>query len=132
MLFHALLIGVERRHCGVFLQLPCKVLVSFWGGCICTCEMVKEKVCGQRKITENEVCRDICFLLFWLFIFFPSECLLDLSSVMQEVTQSSEQSQVMYCICLNHPSLLPLTLRVCWRLKLKLRFLNQCLELGKT
>lgn len=36
---------------------------------------------------------------------FPSECLLDLSSVMQEVTQSSEQSQVMYCICFSHPSL---------------------------
>lgn len=62
-----------------------------------------------RKITEGEVCEDIFLLPTLVVIYhFPFECLLDLTSVMQEVTQNSERSQVMYCICLSHPSPSPL------------------------
>jgi len=122
MFFHALLIGVGRRRCGVFLQLPCEVLVSLWGGCICTCEDGKRKGLWVEKNNGERYAETFLFPSLLVIYLFPSECLLDLTSVMQEVTQSSEQCQVMYCICLSHHSLPPLTLHVCWHLKLQLRF----------
>lgn len=51
------------------------------------------------KIIGKEVRGDISLFPTLLVIYyFPFECLLDLTPVMQEATQSGEWSQVMYCL----------------------------------
>lgn len=101
-------------YCGgdtncVVLQLSCKLLVCSEVDACPRMGWSEGKFCGQME--KNKRVRYVKTFLFPTLVViyhFPSECLLDLTSVMQEVTQNSERSQVMYCICLSHPSPSPL------------------------
>lgn len=87
-----------------------------------------------RKRSEKEVCVGISlFPIVVIIFYFSSECLLDLSSMVQEVTWHGKWSQVVYCVCLNNsPS--SFILHVCWLFnicQIEIRFKNWLLDLDK-